>query len=130
MRAERAAPTTLVLLAALGLGGCAASGSMACRPEEQRLVSDTLYLGTARQGGGVDAAEWDQFLREWVTPRFPDGLTVSQASGQWRGADGTIVEEASYVLNLVHPSDEESDRKVTEIANEYKSRFEQEAVLL
>jgi len=129
MSLERTVSPILALLIAVGLGSCAASGSLACRPDEKRLVSDTLHLGTARQGGVVDAAQWTQFLRDWVTPRFPDGLTVSQASGQWRGADGTIVEETSYVLNLVHASDEESERKVGEIASEYKRRFDQEAVL-
>ena len=129
MSPERTVSTIIALLIAVGLGSCAASGSLVCRPDEKRLVSDTLYLGTARQGGVVDATQWTQFLREWVTPRFSDGLTVSLASGQWRGADGTIVEEPSYVLNLVHASDEESERKVEEIASEYKRRFDQEAVL-
>ena len=70
-----------------------------------------------------------RFLDDWVTPRFPDGLTVLQASGQWRGANGKIVEEPSRVLYLVHPGDEASERKVEEIASEYKRRFDQEAVL-
>jgi hypothetical protein len=92
-------------------------------------VSETLYLGTAQPGGVVDTAEWTQFLQQSVTPRFPEGLTVWQASGQWRGADGRIVEEPSHVLNLIHTGDEESEQKVEAIASEYKSRFEQEAVL-
>ena len=71
-----------------------------------------------------------RFLDDWVTPRFSDGLTVLQASGQWRGANGNIVEEPSRVLYLVHPGDGASERKVEEIASEYKlRRFEQEAVL-
>lgn len=102
---------------------------MACHPDEQRLVSETLYLGTAKPGGGVDTVEWTQFLEQSVTHRFPEGLTVWQACGQWRGADGKIVEEPSHVLNLVHAGDEASERKVEEIASEYKSRFQQEAVL-
>jgi hypothetical protein len=56
-------------------------------------------------------------------------LTVWQASGQWRGANGQIVEEASRVLNLVHAGDETDERKVEEISTEYKRRFQQEAVL-
>jgi hypothetical protein len=117
------------LLAAIVTAGCVTSGSVACRPDETRLVSETLYLGTATPDGAVDAAEWTRFLEQSVTPRFPEGLTVWQASGQWRGADGKIVEEPSHVLNLVHAGDAASERKVEEIASEYKSSFRQEAVL-
>jgi hypothetical protein len=119
----------LGLLAAVATAGCATSGSVACHPDEKRLVSETLYFGTAKPGGVVDAAEWTRFLQESVTSRFPEGLTVWQASGQWRGVDGKIVEEASHVLNLIHTGDEASERKVGEIASDYKLRFQQEAVL-
>src|SRR5262245_6962755 len=119
----------LGLLAAVATAGCATSASDACSPDEKRLVSETLYFGTAKPGGIVDTAEWERFLRESVTSRFPEGLTVWQASGRWRGADGKIVEEASQVLNLIHAGDEASERKVAEIASDYKSRFQQEAVL-
>jgi len=96
---------------------------------ETRRVSDTLYFGAATPNGTVPPAEWSRYLEEWVTPRFPDGLTVWQASGQWRGADGTIVAEPSRVLNLIHAGAEEDERKVAEISSEYKRRFQQEAVL-
>ncbi len=124
-----ASRNTVFLLAAVGMVGCAVSESIECRPDERRLVSETLYLGTARQGGVVEVAEWNQFLEETVTPRFPEGLTAWEASGQWRGADGQVVEEASHILNLIHGGDEASQRKVGEIASEYKRRFQQEAVL-
>lgn len=118
------------LAAVLASGGCATSGSIVCHADERRLISETLYFGTAKPGGGlVEAADWTWFLQEAATSRFPEGLTVWQASGQWRGANGKIVEEASHILNLVHPGDEASERKVEEIASEYKSRFQQEAVL-
>jgi Protein of unknown function (DUF3574) len=126
---RRSQLVSVAFAVAVATAGCAASGSMTCRSGEQRLVSETLYLGTATPDGVVDAAEWTRFLQQSVTPRFPEGLTVWQASGQWRGADGKIVEEPSHVLNLVHAGDAASERKVEEIAVEYKSRFRQEAVL-
>ena len=110
-------------------GGCATTAEPACDPGDKRRVSDTLYFGGATPDGMVDAREWSQFLAEWVTPRFPDGLTVWQASGQWRDSDGRIIEEPSRLLNLIHSGDEADERKVTEIAAEYKRRFQQEAVL-
>jgi len=118
-----------VALLAGAVGGCAVSGPVTCRTGEKRLVAETLYLGAAMGDGLVGDADWTGFLDDWVTPRFPDGLTVLQASGQWRGANGKIVEEPSRVLYLVHAGDEASERKVEEIASEYKRRFDQEAVL-
>jgi len=125
---SRAGFSAVALLAGAA-GGCAVSGPVTCRPDEKQLVSETLYFGTAKPDGLVEDGEWTRFLDDWVTPRFPDGLTVLRASGQWRGADGQIVEEPSRVLYLVHPADEANERKVEEIAGEYKRRFQQEAVL-
>jgi len=124
----RAGMGAVALLAGV-VSGCAVSGPVSCRTGEKQLVAETLYLGAAMRDGLVGDAEWTRFLDDWVTPRFPDGLTVLRASGQWRGANGRIVEEPSRVLYLVHPGDEASERKVEEIASEYKRRFEQEAVL-
>ena len=118
-----------VALLSGAVGGCAASGPVTCRTDERELVNETLYFGTAKPDGVVDDAEWTRFLDDWVTPRFPDGLTVLHASGQWRGADGRIVEEPSRVLYLVHAGDEANEHKVEEITGEYKRRFQQEAVL-
>ena len=77
----------------------------------------------------MSEAEWSAFMKDTVTPRFPDGLTVLRAQGQWRGKDGKIVEEPSRALFLMHPGDARSDALVAEIAAAYKSRFSQEAVL-
>ena len=101
-----------------------------CRQGEQALVQDTLYFGTGKpQGGVVTSQEWDGFLQHTVTPRFPQGLSVLPASGQWRGADGAIVRESSYLLQLVHADDERSEQAVNAIVASYKSQFQQEAVL-
>jgi hypothetical protein len=114
---------------ALMLIGCASLREWQCRPGEQRAINDLLYFGTAKPNGSVTAEEWEEFLRGTVTPRFPQGLTVWQASGQWQSADGSMAREASYVLNLVHPDDEAADAAVRAVILEYRSRFQQEAVL-
>ena len=122
--------TRLLALAAVALlAGCASSGPAGCPGGAQRQVRDELYFGTATPDGTVSAAEWDAFLRDTVTPRFPDGLTVHAAAGQWRGADGVIVREASYVLEVMHADDAATERAIGEIAAAYKSRFRQEAVM-
>jgi hypothetical protein len=114
---------------AAALAACAAL-EPACGPGEAAAVSDVLHFGTARPGGGeVSAVEWDEFLRDVVTPRFPEGLTVWRASGQWRSQRGTIVREPSYVLAIVHPRNARTDAAIAAIVREYKARFAQDAVL-
>lgn len=109
------------------LAGCA-TPAVRCTTGDAR-VHELLYFGTQRPGGVVSPQEWAEFLRETVTPKFPDGLTAWPASGQWRSADGSLVREDSYVLNLVHADDVASETAVREIVDAYKSRFAQEAVM-
>ncbi|RST48408.1 DUF3574 domain-containing protein [Variovorax sp. MHTC-1] len=119
----------LALLTAT-LAACAPMHGTGCASAEQALVQDSLFFGTGKpRGGMVTSAEWAEFLKGTVTPRFPQGLTVSPASGQWRGADGAIVQEASQLLQLVHPDDAASERAVQEVIAAYKVQFQQEAVL-
>jgi nitrous oxide reductase len=72
---------------------------------------------------------WSGFIDQTVTPNFPEGLTSWSASGQWRMADGAIVREPSYVLQLTHAASEERDQAVTRIMDQYKNRYRQEAVM-
>ena len=113
----------------LALAACVSPRSPVCKPGERLTVQDTLYFGTLRAGGAVTADEWSRFLETAVTPRFPQGLTVSQASGQWRGTDGAIVRESTYVLSLIHPDGAPSEAAIAEIVASYKSTFRQESVL-
>ncbi|SAL22002.1 hypothetical protein AWB67_00783 [Caballeronia terrestris] len=109
--------------------GCASVQAPPCARSEQSAVSDQLYFGTSSANGAVTPAQWAAFLQSSVTPRFPAGLTVWPASGQWRAADGAIIREDSYVLTLVHPDDDPTDAAVRTLIADYKARFSQEAVL-
>ena len=120
---------TLALVFALSLSACTTLRGLDCQSGEQLAIQDSLYFGTGKPNGVVTAEEWSDFLQTEVTPRFPQGLTVQEASGQWRGADGAIVREATHVLQLVHPDDASSNKRVAEIIASYKAKFQQEAVL-
>jgi hypothetical protein len=123
------AATTHAFALAWAVAGCASAPAITCAPGEVRAVSELLYFGTARPDGVVTAEEWADFLGTSVTPRFPQGLTVWQASGQWRSGEGAIVRESTYVLSLLHPDDSHTERDVRAITSDYKSRFSQQAVL-
>ena len=101
-----------------------------CRTGDTSLERDELYFGRNRKGGPeISEDEWRGFLGRIVTPRFPDGFTVWDARGQWRGEDGAIEEEQSKVLAVFHPADAASRSAVDTIVATYRSEFRQEAVL-
>jgi hypothetical protein len=122
--------TFAVACLALVIAGCSTLAGAGCRSGEQSAISELIYFGTGIPGGGsVSSEEWAVFLGTVVTPRFPSGLTVWSASGQWQSADGSITRESSFVLNLLHPATRDAEADVQTIATEYKTRFKQEAVL-
>lgn len=110
--------------------GCATNVHTECALGQQAMRSESLYFGTNKASGGtVTDAEWQTFLNEEVTPRFPDGLSVIKVSGQWKPSTGPVVVEASHVLNVVHPNLPKQQRAFEEIVASYKARFSQESVL-
>ena len=70
-------------------------------------------------------------MDEIVTPRFPEGLTILGAMGQWRGKDGSIAREETKVLVLLYSRKVRRavNPKIEEIRSEYKKRFRQESVM-
>lgn len=115
-------------LLALLLAACTARPP-ACATGQQAWIGEQLYFGAASPQGEVSLDAWNAFLRDVVTPRFPDGLTTWQAAGQWRSADGTLTREPAYILDLVHAGDAAAESSVLAIIDTYKSRHRQEAVL-
>ena len=132
----RLAPVTLIVVTFItGLGlGQVVNVSARQNPDGTCLASaaqlrTTLYFGLARPKGSVSELDWQMFLRDEVTSRFPDGLTVWDANGQWRGAAGTIDHENSKVLLLVHPDTPAARASVQGVIERYRKTFEQESVL-
>lgn len=88
------------------------------------LVSDRLFFGrNIPAGGTVTEAQWEAFVRDEISPRFPKGLTIYAAKGEWKGG-----REDVYVVEILHPSGED-ETAIGAIAGEYKRRFGQDAVL-
>jgi uncharacterized protein DUF3574 len=99
-------------------------------PVENAVLADRLFCGRTIPGGGVVSDEdWNAFVADFVTPRYPQGLTIWRADGQWREKDGSLAREPVMIIEILHPISLEDDRKINDIAVEYKSRFHQEAVL-
>jgi len=93
-------------------------------------VSERLFFGRSIPGGdSVTEAQWEAFVREVVTPRFPAGFTVWRADGQWRGDDGQVGRERTMVVEVVHAASLAADSALGAIARAYVDRHRQEAVM-
>ncbi len=123
-----------VAFVALAVAGCHEPRSISVAPpptadDAALMIRTELYMGLARAGAAnVSEAEWAAFLAREVTPRFPDGLTVLSAQGQWLQA-GTLVREPSRILVILHAGTPESNAAIESIRAAYIRAFSQDAVL-
>ena len=124
--------TAAVILGAITLAACAtANGGLVCGAGSETRSAADLYFGrNIGDAPGVSDADWQAFLDEEVTPRFPDGLTVVDAAGQWRSRSGTIGREASKILTIVHSGRPAERAALDAVRDAYRRRFRQEAVML
>ena len=83
----RRLPTVIVLLiAGFILAGCGGYAVSTCPEGTDSFAEYQLFFGRSNAGGEVVSDEtWAAFLADTVTPRFPDGFTVVDGAGQWRG---------------------------------------------
>lgn len=115
---------------AVALGACAQPGAPpVCTAPLKPALEVDLYFGRDKQGGGeVSEAEWAAFLADAVTPRFPDGLSVLDVSGQAREPSGRIVRERTKLVVVVVFDAPAHRAKVQAIVAAYNSRFGQHGV--
>ena len=107
----------------IGQADLANAQALSCTPPQKPMLDIELMLG--RAGGDW---KWRAFLAREVTPRFPDGLTIYETTGQWRDpATKVIVRERSRVLRIIAPVDTAPD-KITAVADAYKMQFRQKSV--
>lgn len=122
---------TLIAAYAFASFGCDAILNNGCPDGTERWIEHQLYMGRGGPDGTVvDDSAWEIFLADVVTPRFPDGLTVLDGKGQWRGSEDLIQQESTKVLVIFVPNDhEDAEDLIEEVSDEYKNRFDQESVL-
>ncbi|MFP5289269.1 MAG: DUF3574 domain-containing protein [Thermoanaerobaculia bacterium] len=108
-----------------------AQTSAAVSPVGDRFARTELYFGTDKPGPDVTDAQFRRFVRQQVTPRFPDGLTQLEALGQFENAQGKLVRERSKVIILLYPvaDREKSSADIEAIRDAYEKAFQQESVL-
>jgi hypothetical protein len=136
------AATLLALAGCTSLGTAAPSGATAsatlqgdaARPgAATEWRRSELYFGVGDRDDPstrIDDARWQAFLDREVTPRFPDGLTVFDAYGQWlfRG-QATPERLDSKVLVILHPDAAEDRAKIDAIRSVWKAETGHQSVL-
>lgn len=111
----------------------------AARPAQaQGWVRSELYFGVGEESGPADRpqaepiseAQWRAFLDKEVTPRFPDGLTVFDAYGQWlfRGAKEPN-RLSTKVLVILHEDTPQRTADIEAIRLAWKQATKHQSVL-
>ena len=123
--------TALIAAAVVCAGAAAALPASAC-PEGLRPANTAqLFFGRSIAAtGAVSDADWRSFLDAEVSPRFPDGLSVSDVYGQWKSPAGDFVREDSKALFIVLAGKPDERQRLDLIRDAYKRRFHQQSVLL
>jgi hypothetical protein len=103
----------------------AAQPALECRGALKPMMVADLLFGR----GHVGEAAWRRFVVREITPRFPEGLTIFDARGQWRDpARGVLRRERSKVVTIAVPAGAADDDRLQRIVAAYKSRFRQQSV--
>jgi hypothetical protein len=90
-----------------------------------------LFFGLSKSDGStISEFQFRRFLRDKITPLFPDGLTVLAGLGQFKDSSGRISREGARLVILLYPLDApDANQSIDTIREAYKEEFEQQSVL-
>ncbi len=97
--------------------------------QRPRQVAELLFGRDIGHRRGVSDGAFAHFVARELTPRFPDGLTITDATGQWRDpASGGLVREATKRIDIVLPGHADDQAKLDAVVTAYKREFRQRSV--
>ncbi|MGH6670604.1 MAG: DUF3574 domain-containing protein [Xanthobacteraceae bacterium] len=105
------------------VSAAAQAAALACRgAQKSELIAQLLFGRDIGHRVGVSEAAWQRFVAQEITPRFPRGLTVIGATGQWRDrADRKTVREPSYLVMIALPGKSEDQARLDAIVAAYNT---------
>jgi hypothetical protein len=118
----------------LSLAAATATGAQTATPschgaQQPKMVAELMFGRDIGHGVGVSEAEWQRFVARELVSRFPDGLTIIDAIGQWRDRDsGRIVREPSKHVEIVLPGNKDDEARLDAVVAAYKRTFHQHSV--
>jgi hypothetical protein len=117
------------LIFLLGLAGCASQPKLACPAGQAELRTAQLFLG-AKAPAKLNDRDLSRFVDQEVTPRFPDGVTVVDGGGQWKGDANRMIRDAAKVVLIVLPAKGDPHGQVEAVRAAYHQRFKQDSVVV
>jgi uncharacterized protein DUF3574 len=114
----------------LALASSAEAQLLDCRSGQRSTeVAQLLFGRNIGNRIGVSESAWSRFVDREIVPRFPDGLTVFNATGRWQDrAANRVAREPSKIVEIALPGTPEDIVRLNEIVVAYKSRFKQQSV--
>jgi hypothetical protein len=128
-------PTLFIRMAAasmlaLALTGAANAQLLDCLGGQRPThVAELMFGRNIGARIGVSEDDFGRFVDREIMARFPHGLTVFNAAGQWRNeASNKIVREPSKIVQIVLPGRVDDVARLNEVVEAYKARFKQHSV--
>jgi hypothetical protein len=130
MRVVLLLPLSVTLVAASANIAQAQTPPLSCYGTQQpKQVAELLFGRDVSGRLGVSETAWRRFVAREVTPRFPDGLTVTDAAGQWRDpTTGAIEREPAKRVEIVLPGNAVDEARLEAVVDAYKRQFHQRSV--
>ena len=103
-----------------------------CVASKMEWLETKLFMGLSRSGGAaVSRREWDEFVTDNFVASFPQGFTIVETTGYWqdRVTKSTVYENGKQVV-ILHEATTDNETMINEIAEQYRSRFDQQSVLI
>jgi hypothetical protein len=118
------------LLVASSAGALRAQEAACPFPDQKPMLVVQMFFGrSVPHRHPVTAGEWNEFLKQTVTPLFPNGFTVYDAYGQWLNPrTHTVSRDPTKVLMVATAETPEVRDKVAEVSARYRQLFHQQAV--
>lgn len=96
---------------------------------QKEWIKVELYFGLSSNKGEISEEEWQQFLNQEITPRFPEGLTVVDVYGQYLHSSGCLIKERTKIVIVLFKKQPVNEQKIQGIIQLFKETFQQESVL-
>jgi Protein of unknown function (DUF3574) len=130
MRSSFLAVFSFILLLATGHSAGAQTPTPPCHGTQQtKMVAELLFGRNIGRTVGVSESEWAGFVAREMAPRFPDGLTITDAVGERRDPDtNSTAEEPSKHVEIVLPGNPDDEARLDAVVAAYKREFRQQSV--
>jgi hypothetical protein len=104
--------------------------TLSCQDGQRvKQVAELLFGRDVGRRTAVSTSAWAHFVAHELIARFADGLTVTDAIGQWRDpVGGTIVREPTKKVEIVLPGNADDQARLDAVVKAYKREFRQRSV--